>query len=211
MSAVDDQRYMDLALALARGQQGRTAPNPAVGCVLVKGGHIIATGSTRDGGRPHAERVALDSAGDTASGATAYVTLEPCAHHGQTPPCAQGLIDAGIARVVIGCEDAFPHVSGKGVAMLQAAAIATEVGLRGPDARALYDGFFQRLETGLPQVRVDDRVHGYDAVLEARTVETADEEVRAHGRAGMNRIRIAPDHPLAGRDWPPARPSCRHT
>ncbi|WP_297732590.1 bifunctional diaminohydroxyphosphoribosylaminopyrimidine deaminase/5-amino-6-(5-phosphoribosylamino)uracil reductase RibD [uncultured Maricaulis sp.] len=207
MSPVDDRRYMDLALALAQAQQGRTAPNPAVGCVLVKAGRILATGSTRNGGRPHAERVALDKAGDAARGATAYVTLEPCAHHGQTPPCAQGLIDAGITRVVIACGDDFPEVSGKGVAMLKAAAIATEVGLREADARALYVGFFQRLETGLPQVRVDDRVQGYDAVLEALTPEAAEKEVRAHGRAGLNRIRIAPDHPLAERDWRPPGPA----
>ncbi|MDF1768136.1 bifunctional diaminohydroxyphosphoribosylaminopyrimidine deaminase/5-amino-6-(5-phosphoribosylamino)uracil reductase RibD [Maricaulis sp.] len=206
MSTVDDRRYMDLALALARAQQGRTAPNPAVGCVLVKTGRILATGSTRDGGRPHAERVALDRAGDAAKGATAYVTLEPCAHHGQTPPCAQGLIDAGITRVVIACRDEFPHVAGKGVAMLQAAAIATEIGPGRADAHALYAGFFQRLETGLPQVRVDDRAHGYDAELRAETIEAAEEELKAHGRAGVNRICIAPDHPLAGRNWLPALP-----
>ncbi|MFY0636511.1 bifunctional diaminohydroxyphosphoribosylaminopyrimidine deaminase/5-amino-6-(5-phosphoribosylamino)uracil reductase RibD [Maricaulis maris] len=206
MSTVDDRRYMDLALALARAQQGRTAPNPAVGCVLVKTGRILATGSTRDGGRPHAERVALDTAGDAANGATAYVTLEPCAHHGQTPPCAQGLIDAGITRVVIACRDEFPHVAGKGVAMLQAAAITTEIGLGRSGAHALYAGFFQRLETGLPEVRVDDRAQGYDAELRAKTIEAAEAELRDHGRAGMNRIRIAPDHPLAGQDWLPARP-----
>ena len=202
MTAIDDARYMDLALALAQARQGRTAPNPAVGCVLVKQGRIIATGATQDGGRPHAERVALDAAGDQAAGATAYVTLEPCAHHGQTPPCADGLVQAGITRVVVACEDAYHEVAGRGLAILTAAGIGAETGLRETDASSLYAGFFQRLATGLPQIAVDQRARLYDAELTAKTPDDARTQILSFGAAGMNRVRVAPDHPLAGSNWP---------
>jgi len=201
MTAIDDARYMDLALALAQAQQGRTAPNPAVGCVLVKQGRIIATGATQDGGRPHAERVALDAAGDRAAGATAYVTLEPCAHHGRTPPCAEGLVQAGVTRVVIACQDEYHEVAGRGVAILSEAGLVIETGLRKTTAAALYSGFFQRLSSGLPQISIDQRAGLYDAELTATTPEAAEAQIHAFSTAGMNRVRIAPDHPLANHDW----------
>ncbi|MFT6460737.1 bifunctional diaminohydroxyphosphoribosylaminopyrimidine deaminase/5-amino-6-(5-phosphoribosylamino)uracil reductase RibD [Maricaulis maris] len=202
MSAIDDARYMDLAVALARAQQGRTAPNPAVGCVLVRDGRIIATGATQDGGRPHAERVALDAAGAEAAGATAYVTLEPCAHHGQTPPCADGLVQAGIERAVIACGDRFEQVSGRGLAILAAAGMTVETGLRETDATSLYAGFFSRLASGLPQIMPDARARGYDGELTARSLDEAKVQIRTFAEAGMNRIRVAPDHPLADCEWP---------
>ena len=202
MNPLDDARYMDLALALARSQQGRTAPNPAVGCVLVANGRILATGATRDGGRPHAERVALENAGAAARTATAYVTLEPCAHHGQTPPCADALIDAGVQRVVVACQDRFPLVAGQGIARLESAGIQVETGLRGDDAGRLYAGFFSRIESGRPEVRIDARTIGYDATLAATTPDEADIELLALGEAGLNRVRIAPGNPLATQSWP---------
>ena len=121
-----DDRFMALALSLGRRGQGRTWPNPAVGCVIVKEGRIIGRGWTQAGGRPHAEPMALAEAGAAARGATAYVSLEPCAHFGKTPPCAQALIDAGISRVVAALEDSDPRVSGQGFAMLRAAGIDPE-------------------------------------------------------------------------------------
>ncbi|WP_291841612.1 bifunctional diaminohydroxyphosphoribosylaminopyrimidine deaminase/5-amino-6-(5-phosphoribosylamino)uracil reductase RibD [Maricaulis sp.] len=201
MSSLDDARHIDLALALARSQQGKTAPNPAVGCVLVKDGNIVATGATQDGGRPHAERVALETAGTAARGATVYVTLEPCAHHGQTPPCADALVAAGVKRVVIACRDRFDQVAGRGISRLEDAGIQVQVGLRSEDAHILYAGFFSRIETGRPEVRVDARPRGYDATLAATTPHEAEAEIRAHGEAGRNRVRIAADNPLAAHDF----------
>jgi len=119
--SVDDTRYMQLALSLGRRNQGRTGANPAVGCVIVLDGLIVGRGWTQSGGRPHAETVALAQAGSAAQGATAYVTLEPCAHVGQTPPCAEALIKAGIARVVYAVQDTDARVDGAGFAMLKAA------------------------------------------------------------------------------------------
>ncbi|WP_120502140.1 bifunctional diaminohydroxyphosphoribosylaminopyrimidine deaminase/5-amino-6-(5-phosphoribosylamino)uracil reductase RibD [Roseovarius sp. EL26] len=148
----NDQRYMALALSLGRRGQGNCWPNPAVGCVLVRDGRIVGRGWTQPGGRPHAERVALDQAGDAAHGATAYVTLEPCAHHGQTPPCAEGLIAAGIARVVVAVEDTDPRVAGQGFAMLRAAGIVVETGLLSDVASDDLAGFLRRAETGRPWV-----------------------------------------------------------
>ncbi|NBR90289.1 MAG: bifunctional diaminohydroxyphosphoribosylaminopyrimidine deaminase/5-amino-6-(5-phosphoribosylamino)uracil reductase RibD, partial [Rhodobacteraceae bacterium] len=112
------------ALALGRRGFGSAWPNPSVGCVLVKEGRIVGRGWTQPGGRPHAERMALEQAGSAAKGATAYVTLEPCAHHGKTPPCAEALIAAGVARVVSAIEDPDTRVSGKGFELLRAAGIA---------------------------------------------------------------------------------------
>lgn len=198
MSAVDDLRFMGLALALARSQLGKTAPNPAVGCVLVSGdGMILATGATADGGRPHAERVALDLAGEAARGATAYVTLEPCAHYGQTPPCAEGLIAAGVQRVVVAVRDRYAEVDGRGIALLQTAGVTVDVGLLEDQAQALYAGFFHRLVTGQPLIHEDGPRNGYDAVLADTPLNALDDRLDALGKAGASRVRVEPGSPLA--------------
>ncbi len=143
---------MRAALALARRGLGRVWPNPAVGAVLVRDGVVVGRGFTQPGGRPHAETEALARAGAAARGATAYVSLEPCSHHGQTPPCAEALIAAGIGRVVVATEDPDPRVSGRGVAALRAAGIPVEVGVLEAEARALNAGFFMRQTRGRPLV-----------------------------------------------------------
>ena len=148
----DDHAHMRHALQLAARGLGCVWPNPAVGCVIVNTGRIVGRGWTQPGGRPHAERMALDQAGRLAQGATAYVTLEPCAHHGATPPCAEGLIDAGIARVVTALTDPDPRVAGKGHAMLGAAGITVTEGLCADAARSLNHGFLKRVTQGLPMV-----------------------------------------------------------
>jgi len=147
-----DLRYMRLALSLARRGLGRVWPNPAVGCVIVRVGRIVGRGWTQPGGRPHAEVVALAQAGDAAKGATAYVTLEPCAHHGKTPPCAEALISAGIARVVCALGDPDPRVDGGGFDMLRAAGIAVKTGLCEDEARADQAGFLSRVTRGRPML-----------------------------------------------------------
>ena len=128
-SKAADQRFMALALALGRRGQGRTWPNPAVGAVIFKDGVIVGRGWTQPGGRPHAEVEALQRAGEAARGATLYVTLEPCSHHGKSPPCADAVIAAGIARVVSAIQDPNPEVAGQGHARLRAAGIVVDVGL----------------------------------------------------------------------------------
>src|SRR5277367_850388 len=120
---------MRAALALARRNLGVTWPNPSVGCVIVNDGRVVGRGWTQRGGRPHAETQALARAGDAARGATAYVSLEPCSHHGKTPPCADALIAAGVTRVVAAVEDPDPRVSGRGMARLRDAGIMVEIGL----------------------------------------------------------------------------------
>ncbi|MCC5984044.1 MAG: bifunctional diaminohydroxyphosphoribosylaminopyrimidine deaminase/5-amino-6-(5-phosphoribosylamino)uracil reductase RibD [Rhodobacteraceae bacterium] len=141
---------MRLAIALGRRGLGRVWPNPAVGCVLVRAGRIVGRGWTAPGGRPHAETLALAQAGTQARGATAYVSLEPCAHHGRTPPCAQALIEAGVARVVTALTDPDPRVDGGGHAMLRAAGIAVTEGVEAAAARAANAGFVSRLVRGRP-------------------------------------------------------------
>lgn len=143
---------MRAALALARRGLGNVWPNPSVGCVLVRDGIVVGRGWTQTGGRPHAEAEALKRAGDAARGATAYITLEPCSHHGKTPPCADALVEAGIARVVAATGDPDPRVSGQGIAKLQAAGIAVETGLLGEEADAINAGFFLRVRDGRPLV-----------------------------------------------------------
>ena len=143
---------MRAALALAARGLGRTWPNPAVGCVLVRDGRVVGRGWTQPGGRPHAETEALARAGNAARGATAYVSLEPCAHTGKTPPCADALIAAGIARVVAAVEDPDPRVSGRGLAMLRAAGIRVDVGPCAEEAAELNAGFFLRIKQGRPLV-----------------------------------------------------------
>ncbi len=149
-----DTDYMRYALRLAQRAKGRCAENPAVGCVLVRGGHIVGQGWTQAGGRPHAETQALLSAGEQARGAMAYVTLEPCAHTGKTPPCATALIKAGIAHVVVACMDDDDRVSGKGITMLREAGCCVEIGVLAKEAQAMNAGFFRRLRRGLPYITV---------------------------------------------------------
>jgi len=143
---------MRAALALARRNCGVTWPNPSVGCVLVNNGAVVGRGWTQASGRPHAETEALARAGAAAKGATAYVTLEPCSHHGKTPPCAEALIAAGISRAVVAVEDADPRVAGQGFAALKKAGIALEVGVLADEARELNAGFFLRVREGRPLV-----------------------------------------------------------
>jgi diaminohydroxyphosphoribosylaminopyrimidine deaminase / 5-amino-6-(5-phosphoribosylamino)uracil reductase len=140
------------ALRLAARGLGNVWPNPAVGCVIIRDGVVVGRGWTQPGGRPHAEVRALQQAGPLAEGATAYVTLEPCAHHGHTPPCAEALIEARVARVVTALTDPDPRVSGKGHAMLRAAGINVTEGVMGPEATHLNAGFLKRVTQGLPFV-----------------------------------------------------------
>lgn len=147
-----DRRFMGLALALGRRELGRTWPNPAVGAVIVKDGEIVGRGWTQPGGRPHAEIEALRRAGEMARGATLYVTLEPCSHHGKSPPCADAVIASGIARVVSAMEDPNPEVAGRGHARLRSAGIAVDVGIEAAAARRDHAGHIRRVRDGLPHV-----------------------------------------------------------
>ncbi len=149
-----DERFMRIAIGLARRGHGNVSPNPSVGCVIVKEDCIVGRGWTQMGGRPHAETEALARARGAAVGATAYVTLEPCAHHGKTPPCARALIEAGIARVVIAVEDPDPRVNGGGIRMLREAGIVVTTGLCVAEARDAVAGFLMRVVEGRPLVTV---------------------------------------------------------
>lgn len=148
----DDLILMERALRLGRRHLGAVWPNPSVGCVVVKEGRLIGAGVTAHGGRPHAETAALSMAGAAARGATAYVTLEPCAHTGRTPPCAQALIDAGVARVVTALEDPDPRVAGRGHAMLRGAGIDVSIGVGAERAAEDHQGFLNRITKGRPMV-----------------------------------------------------------
>ena len=143
---------MALALGLGRRGLGRVWPNPAVGCVIVRGERVVGRGWTKPGGRPHAETEALAQAGAAARGATAYVTLEPCAHHGQTGPCSEALIRAGVARVVTALGDPDPRVVGGGHAKLRGAGIAFETGVMAAEAEIAHQGFLKRIRHGRPHL-----------------------------------------------------------
>jgi diaminohydroxyphosphoribosylaminopyrimidine deaminase/5-amino-6-(5-phosphoribosylamino)uracil reductase len=152
----EDERFMRAALALGRRGLGVTAPNPAVGCVVVQGqgedARIVGRGWTARGGRPHAETVALARAGGAARGATAHVSLEPCSHHGGTPPCVDALIAAGVARVVTSIDDPDPRVAGRGHQRLREAGIAVTTGVLAEEARKAHAGFLSRIIRGRPHV-----------------------------------------------------------
>jgi diaminohydroxyphosphoribosylaminopyrimidine deaminase/5-amino-6-(5-phosphoribosylamino)uracil reductase len=162
---------MTRALALAERGLYTTAPNPRVGCVLAHGDQVVGEGAHERAGEPHAEVHALREAGERARGATAYVTLEPCAHQGRTGPCADALIAAGVARVVAAIEDPFPEVAGKGLAKLREVGVAVEVGLLRDAARDLNRGFFSRIERGRPWIRVKlaSSVDGRTALADGRS------------------------------------------
>ena len=150
----DDHQHMARALQLARLGRYTTDPNPRVGCVLVKAGKVVGEGFHRRAGEPHAERMAIADAGDKTRGATAYVTLEPCCHFGKTPPCTEGLLEAGVTRVVAAMTDPNPLVAGKGLQQLGDAGVDVASGLLETDARALNPGFIKRMSEQKPYVRL---------------------------------------------------------
>jgi diaminohydroxyphosphoribosylaminopyrimidine deaminase/5-amino-6-(5-phosphoribosylamino)uracil reductase len=154
MTVEQDNRFMTRAIRLAEHGMMTTDPNPRVGCVLVRNGEIVGEGWHQRAGEPHAEINALQMAGERARGATAYVTLEPCCHHGRTPPCTQALINAGIKRVVVAMRDPNPEVAGKGLAELEANGIEVSEGLLHGHAEALNPGFIKRMTEGRPYIRV---------------------------------------------------------
>ena len=175
----DDVHHMRHALRLAGRALGQTAPNPAVGCVIVTNdGVIVGRGWTARGGRPHAEAIALQQAGEAARGATAYVTLEPCAHHGQTPPCADALVQAGIARVVAAVEDPDARVNGRGLARLREAGVEVESGVCAEEAAEVNAGFFLRVREGRPLVTLK-----IAQSIDGRTVTATDDSRWITGEA----------------------------
>jgi diaminohydroxyphosphoribosylaminopyrimidine deaminase / 5-amino-6-(5-phosphoribosylamino)uracil reductase len=152
MASTADARFMRLALSLGARGLGRVWPNPGVGCVIVAGGRVLGRGWTQPGGRPHAETVALAQAGAAARGATAYVSLEPCNHHGLTPPCSHALVAAGIARVVVAMGDPDPRVAGRGLETLRKAGLEVVTGICADEAAALHRGFLTRIGQGRPML-----------------------------------------------------------
>ncbi len=176
-----DHAHMARALRLAEAGLYTTMPNPRVGCVIAQGETVVGEGWHERAGEAHAEVHALRMAGDRARGATAYVTLEPCAHHGRTPPCADALIAAGVARVVAAIEDPFPAVAGRGLARLAMAGIATECGLRREAGWELNRGFFSRLTRGRPWLRVKlgMSLDGRTALADGRSQWITGEAARA--------------------------------
>ncbi|MGX1264102.1 riboflavin biosynthesis protein RibD [Rossellomorea marisflavi] len=160
--------YMKLALQLARSAQGQTSPNPVVGAVVVKDGSVVGTGSHLKAGGPHAEVHAIREAGEKAKGADIYVTLEPCSHHGRTPPCADLIIESGIKRVFIACKDSNPLVGGEGIERLKEAGINVHLGMGEPEGLELNKHFFHFIRTGTPYVTLKSAV-----TLDGRTASSS--------------------------------------
>ncbi len=183
MAQTIPEAFMARALKLAQHGLYTTDPNPRVGCVLVKGGRIVGEGWHARAGEPHAEIHALRSAGEAARGATAYVTLEPCAHHGRTGPCAEALIEAGVTKVVAAMSDPNPAVSGRGLALLREAGVAVELGLLESEARALNPGFIARMSRGRPFVRLKMAMS-----LDARTAMASGESQWITGPAARREV-----------------------
>ena len=180
---MSDARFMRAALALARRGLGRTWPNPSVGCLIVKDGIVVGRGWTQPGGRPHAETEALARARHNAKGADAYVTLEPCCHHGKTAPCTDALIAAGIRRAIVAVEDPDPRVAGKGVTALRAADIVVELGLASDEACELNAGFMSSITRGRPLVtlKLATSLDGRLAVASGESRWITGEAARARG------------------------------
>lgn len=184
MSGVHDIRHMRHALRLAERSLGSTAPNPAVGCIIVDAdGRVVGRGSTQRGGRPHAETIALAAAGASAKGATVYVTLEPCAHHGQTPPCADALIAAGVAHVVAAVQDPDPRVSGKGLERMRKAGVVVDSNVLAAEAAELNKGFFLRVKAKRPLVtlKIAQSLDGRVAASSGESRWITNEGARAYG------------------------------
>ncbi|MEQ5774122.1 bifunctional diaminohydroxyphosphoribosylaminopyrimidine deaminase/5-amino-6-(5-phosphoribosylamino)uracil reductase RibD [Thalassospira sp. NFXS8] len=199
----DDRHFMRVALSLSRRGLGNVWPNPAVGCVLVsKSGNIVGRGWTKPGGRPHAERVALDQAGTNAAGATAYVTLEPCSHFGKSPPCVLGLIEGGVSRVVSALEDPDPRVSGRGHQMLQDAGISVDTGLMAEAARYHNAGFLSRIMHDRPLItlKLAGSLDGRSSLANGKSQWITGSRARQQGhwfRANHDAIMIGADTAIA--------------
>jgi diaminohydroxyphosphoribosylaminopyrimidine deaminase/5-amino-6-(5-phosphoribosylamino)uracil reductase len=196
--SVLDAHYMARALELARKGWYSTHPNPRVGCVIVRDGQVVGEGWHVRAGEPHAEVHALRAAGELARGATAYVTLEPCSHHGRTPPCADALVNAGVARVVAAMQDPNPEVAGRGLQRLAQAGIEVGSGVLEGEARALNQGFLKRMEHGLPYVRVKLAMS-----LDGRTAMASGESQWITGpaaRSAVQRLRAQASVVLTGAD-----------
>lgn len=184
---MNDERFMARALELARRGRFTTTPNPNVGCVIVRDGNIVGEGWHQRAGEPHAEIHALRMAAEKARGATAYVTLEPCSHHGRTPPCCEALIAAGVSRVVAAMQDPNPQVAGRGLYRLQQAGIEVSHGLMMDEAEALNRGFLKRMRTGFPYVQLK-----LGASLDGRTAMASGESqwiTSAAARRDVQRLR----------------------
>ncbi len=193
-----DAFYMARALELARKGVYSTHPNPRVGCVIVHEGQVVGEGWHVRAGEPHAEVHALRQAGEKAKGATAYVTLEPCSHHGRTPPCADALVNAGVGRVVAAMQDPNPDVGGRGLLRLMSAGIAVQSGVLENEARAINKGFLKRMEHGLPYVRVKLAMS-----LDGRTAMASGESQWITGpqaRSDVQRLRAQSSVVLTGAD-----------
>ncbi len=196
--SVLDAHYMARAIELARKGLYTTHPNPRVGCVIVRDGQVVGEGWHVRAGEPHAEVHALRAAGELARGATAYVTLEPCSHHGRTPPCAEGLVSAGVARVVAAMQDPNPEVAGRGLKRLTDAGIDVRCGVLETQARALNQGFLKRMEHGLPFVRVKLAMS-----LDGRTAMASGESQWITGpaaRSAVQRLRAEASVVITGAD-----------
>lgn len=196
--AILDAHYMARALELARKGLYTTHPNPRVGCIIVRDGEVVGEGWHVRAGEPHAEVHALRAAGEKARGATAYVTLEPCSHHGRTPPCADALVGAGVARVVAAMQDPNPQVAGRGMRRLAEAGIAVQSGVLESEARAINKGFLKRMEHGLPYVRVKLAMS-----LDGRTAMDSGESqwiTGAAARSAVQRLRAESSVVLTGAD-----------
>lgn len=181
MYSAEDHGHMARALRLAQRGLYSTSPNPRVGCVIVRDGQVVGEGWHQRAGEPHAEVLALRQAGGAARGATVYVTLEPCSHHGRTPPCANALIDAGVGRVVAAMRDPNPQVAGRGIELLTLAGIRVEVGLMEEAARELNIGFVSRMTRGRPWVRLKTAasLDGKTALLNGQSKWITGEAARA--------------------------------
>jgi len=192
-----DERFMARALELARAQLGSTAPNPSVGCVIVRGGAIVGEGVTGDGGRPHAEEVALGHAGEKARGAAVYISLEPCnVRSSGSLSCSQLLVEAGVTHVIVACED--PHPLGAhGVSRLGAAGVEVTLGMLRAEAEALNRGFFKAIATGRPWLAIDADPSTYDGEFDLARNETYEAALDRLGEKGFTRIFVRPGTPLA--------------
>jgi len=196
VTTADDRRYMGAAIALSERGRARTVPNPNVGCIIVARGTVVGRGWTQPGGRPHAEAMAIAQAGDLARGATAYVTLEPCAHEsGRGPNCTDSLIAAGVARVVVALTDPDPRTNGQGIARLKAAGIAVEAGLIAADASRAMAGWLMQQQEGRPFVtlKLATSLDGCVARADGESKWITGDTARNHGhleRARSNMILV---------------------